>query len=179
MKVGGCGKVGGVKVVKMLVDVEELLKGIFGFEIKGLIVKCVMVVVGVDIKEEYYFLVLLDWVNCSYFSLLSFEGGMEIEEFVVECFEVLVCVEVNFEDGFDFEKVKVIVVVVNFLVELVDKVVLVFVKFYEVYVGEDVMFVEVNLLVFIGVGDIVVFDGKVLLDENVEFWYLEYEEFVD
>lgn len=44
MKIGGCGKVGGVKVVKIFDEVYEVVKVIFGFDIKGYVVKCVMVV---------------------------------------------------------------------------------------------------------------------------------------
>lgn len=132
------------------------------------------------IVEEFYFFVLFDCVNCFYLSLCLVEGGMEIEEFVVECFEVFVCVEVNLFMGIDKEKVVEIVCVVNFFEDLIEKVFDVFVKFYDVYKGEDVMFVEVNLFVCIEEGDIIVFDGKVMFDDNVfEICYLEYEVFED
>ena len=179
VKAGGRGKAGGVKVAKTSADAEELSKGIFGLEIKGLTVKRVMVAAGADIKEEYYFSVLLDRANRSYLSLSSFEGGMEIEELAVERPEALARVEVNPEDGLDLEKAKAIAVAANFPAELIDKVAPVFVKLYEVYVGEDATLVEVNPLVLTGAGDIVALDGKVSLDENADFRHPEHEALED
>jgi len=179
VKAGGRGKAGGVKVAKTPADAEELSKGIFGLEIKGLTVKRVMVAAGADITEEYYFSVLLDRANRSYLSLSSFEGGMEIEELAVERPEALARVEVDPEQGLDLEKAKAIAVAANFPAELVDKVAPVFVKLYEVYVGEDATLVEVNPLVLTGAGDIVALDGKVSLDENADFRHPEHEALED
>ncbi len=179
VKAGGRGKAGGVKVAKTPADAEELSKGIFGLDIKGHTVKRVMVAAGADIKEEYYFSVLLDRANRSYLSLSSFEGGMEIEELAVERPEALARIEVNPADGIDLEKAKAIAVAANFPAELVDKVAPVFVKLYEVYTGEDATLVEVNPLVLTGAGDIVALDGKVSLDENADFRHPEHEALED
>jgi succinyl-CoA synthetase beta subunit len=179
VKAGGRGKAGGVKVAKTPADAEELSKAIFGLDIKGHTVKRVMVAAGADITQEYYFSVLLDRANRSYLSLSSYEGGMEIEELAVERPEALARVEVNPEDGLDLEKAKAIAVAANFPAELVDKVAPVFVKLYEVYVGEDATLVEVNPLVLTGAGDIVALDGKVSLDENADFRHPEHEALED
>ena len=53
VKVGGRGKAGGVKVAKTPADAEEAAKAILGLDIKGHVVKRVMVAQGADIKEEY------------------------------------------------------------------------------------------------------------------------------
>ena len=179
VKAGGRGKAGGVKVAKTATDAEELSKGIFGLDIKGHTVKRVMVAAGADIKEEYYFSVLLDRANRSYLSLSSFEGGMEIEELAVERPEALARVEVNPEEGLDLEKAKAIAVAAHFPAELIDKVAPVFVKLYEVYVGEDATLVEVNPLVLTGAGDIVALDGKVSIDENADFRHPDHEALED
>ena len=179
VKAGGRGKAGGVKVAKTATDAEELSKGIFGLDIKGHTVKRVMVAAGADIKEEYYFSVLLDRANRSYLSLSSFEGGMEIEELAVERPEALARVEVNPEEGLDLEKAKAIAVAAHFPAELIDKVAPVFVKLYEVYIGEDATLVEVNPLVLTGAGDIVALDGKVSIDENADFRHPDHEALED
>ncbi len=179
VKAGGRGKAGGVKVAKTPADAEELSKAIFGLDIKGHTVKRVMVAAGADIKQEYYFSVLLDRANRSYLSLSSYEGGMEIEELAVERPEALARVEVNPEEGLDLEKAKAIAVAAHFPAELVDKVAPVFVKLYEVYTGEDATLVEVNPLVLTGAGDIVALDGKVSLDENADFRHPDHEALED
>jgi succinyl-CoA synthetase beta subunit len=179
VKAGGRGKAGGVKVAKTPADAEELSKGIFGLQIKGLTVKRVMVAAGADIKQEYYFSVLLDRANRSYLSLSSYEGGMEIEELAVERPEALARIEVDPEAGLDLEKAKAIAVAAHFPPELIDKVAPVFVKLYEVYTGEDATLVEVNPLVLTADGDIVAIDGKVSLDENADFRHPEHEALED
>jgi succinyl-CoA synthetase beta subunit len=169
VKVGGRGKAGGVKVARTPDDAEAAARAILGMDIKGHTVHRVMVAAGADIKEEYYFSVLLDRANRSYLSLASFEGGMEIEELAVERPEALARIEVDPGEGVTLEKAVAIAKAGNFPAELVDKVAPVFVKLYEVYTGEDATLVEVNPLVLTGGGDIVALDGKVSLDENADF----------
>jgi succinyl-CoA synthetase beta subunit len=179
VKVGGRGKAGGVKVAKTPDDAEAAARAILGMDIKGHTVHRVMVAAGADIREEYYFSVLLDRANRSYLSLSSFEGGMEIEQLAEERPEALARVEVDPELGLDLAKAKEIAVAAKFPVELVDKVAPVFVKLYEVYTGEDATLVEVNPLVLTGSGEIIALDGKVSLDDNAEFRHPEHEELVD
>ena len=179
VKVGGRGKAGGVKVAKTPADAEEAAKAILGLDIKGHVVKRVMVAQGADIKEEYYFSVLLDRAERSYLSLASYEGGVEIEILAEERPEALAKVEVDPSIGITLEKAKEIAVAASFPAERVDKVAPVFVKLYEVYVGEDATLVEVNPLVITGAGDVVALDGKVTLDENAGFRHPGHEALED
>lgn len=169
VKTGGRGKAGGVKVAKTPEDAEAAAEAILGLDIKGHVVKRVMVAAGADIKEEYYFSVLLDRANRSYLALCSYEGGMEIEQLAEERPEALARVEVDPGRGIDLDKAREIAVEAKFPTELIEKVAPVFVKLYEVYVTEDATLVEVNPLVLTGAGDIVALDGKVSLDENASF----------
>lgn len=169
VKVGGRGKAGGVKVAKTADDAEAAARDILGLDIKGHVVKRVMVAQGADIKEEYYFSVLLDRANRNYLALCSFEGGMEIEQLAEERPEALARVAVDPAVGITLEKAREIAVAAKFPAELVDKVAPVFVTLYDVYVKEDATLVEVNPLVLTGAGDIVALDGKVSLDENAAF----------
>jgi succinyl-CoA synthetase beta subunit len=179
VKVGGRGKAGGVKVAKNADEAEEAAKAILGLNIKGHVVKRVMVAAGARIAAEYYFSVLLDRANRSYLSLTSFEGGMDIEQLAVEKPEALARIEVDPSVGITLEKAKEIAVAAKFPAELVDKVAPVFVKLYEVYTGEDATLVEVNPLVLTEEGDIVALDGKVSLDENAAFRHPNHEALED
>ena len=169
VKAGGRGKAGGVKVAKTADDAEAAARDILGLDIKGHIVKRVMVAQGADIKEEYYFSVLLDRANRNYLALCSFEGGMEIEQLAEERPEALARVAVDPGVGITLEKAREIAVAAKFPAELIEKVAPVFVSLYGVYVAEDATLVEVNPLVLTGAGDIVALDGKVSLDENAAF----------
>lgn len=180
VKTGGRGKAGGVKVAKTPEEAEAAAEAILGLDIKGHIVKRLMVAAGADIKQEYYFSVLLDRANRSYLSLASYEGGMEIEQLAEERPDALARVEVDPLTGITLEKAKEIAVAAKFPAELVDKVAPVFVKLYEVYTSEDATLVEVNPLVLTGSGDIVALDGKVSLDDNAsEVRHHEHEALED
>ncbi|MDA3146161.1 ADP-forming succinate--CoA ligase subunit beta [Leucobacter sp. UCMA 4100] len=169
VKTGGRGKAGGVKVAKNPEEAYEAAKAILGLDIKGHVVKRVMIAQGANIDQEFYFSVLLDRANRSLLSLCSVEGGMEIEQLAVEKPEALARVEVNALTGIDEAKALEIAKAANFPDELVAKVANVFVKLYDVYKGEDATLVEVNPLVLTAEGDVVALDGKVSLDENAEF----------
>ncbi len=169
VKTGGRGKAGGVKVAHNPAEAKEKAAGILGLDIKGHIVKRVMIAQGADIDKEYYFSVLLDRSNRTFLSLCSVEVGMEIEQLAVERPEALARIEVSAVTGIDKAKAVEIAKAANFPAELVDEVSDVFVKLYEVFRKEDATLVEVNPLVRTKDGKILALDGKVSLDDNAEF----------
>ncbi|NRD26761.1 ADP-forming succinate--CoA ligase subunit beta [Frigoribacterium sp. VKM Ac-2836] len=179
VKVGGRGKAGGVKVAKTPDDAEAAAKDILGLDIKGHVVKRVMIAGGAQIAQEFYFSVLLDRANRSYLSLCSVEGGMEIEQLAVEKPDALARIEVDPRAGIDLAKATEIARAGGFPDELIEKVAPVLVKLYAVYEGEDATLVEVNPLVLTEQGDIVALDGKVSIDENAEFRHPGHAELED
>jgi succinyl-CoA synthetase beta subunit len=179
VKVGGRGKAGGVKVAKTPDEAEAAAKDILGLDIKGHVVKRVMIAGGAQIAQEFYFSVLLDRANRSYLSLCSVEGGMEIEQLAVEKPDALARIEVDPRSGIDLAKATEIAKAGGFPDELIEKVAPVLVKLYAVYEGEDATLVEVNPLVLTEQGDIVALDGKVSIDENAEFRHPGHAELED
>ncbi len=179
VKVGGRGKAGGVKVVHNPDDAYAAAEQILGLDIKGHVVKRVMIAAGAKIAQEFYFSVLLDRANRSYLSLTSVEGGMEIEILAVERPEALARIEVDPIGGIDEAKAEEIARAAKFPEDLIPKVVPVLVKLYAVYAGEDATLVEVNPLVLTEDGEIVALDGKVTLDENAGFRHPNHEALED
>ncbi|KTR94266.1 succinyl-CoA synthetase subunit beta [Microbacterium testaceum] len=179
VKTGGRGKAGGVKVAKNPDEAFEAAQAILGLDIKGHVVKRVMVAAGARIAKEFYFSVLLDRSNRSYLSLSSVEGGMEIEELAVERPDALARIEVDPIEGITPEKALEIARAAKFDEELAPKVADVFVKLYNVYKGEDATLVEVNPLIQSEDGDIIALDGKVSLDENAGFRHPDHEALED
>jgi len=169
VKTGGRGKAGGVKVALSPEEAKEKASAILGLDIKGHIVKRVMVAQDAEIEKEYYFSVLLDRSNRTFLSLCSVEGGMEIEQLAVERPEALAKIEVSAVTGIDKAKAVEIAKAANFPADLVDEVADVFVTLYEVFRKEDATLVEVNPLVRTKSGQIFALDGKVSLDDNAEF----------
>jgi len=169
VKIGGRGKAGGVKVAHSPQEAKEKAAQILGLDIKGHIVKRVMIAQGADIDKEYYFSILLDRSNRTFLSLCSVEGGMEIEQLAHERPDALARIEVSAVKGIDKAKAIEIAKAAKFSEDLVDHVSDVFVKLYEVFRKEDATLVEVNPLVRTKDGKIVALDGKVTLDDNAEF----------
>ncbi|HEY7796930.1 MAG TPA: ADP-forming succinate--CoA ligase subunit beta [Microbacteriaceae bacterium] len=169
VKTGGRGKAGGVKVAKTPEEAKAHAEAILGLDIKGHVVKRVMIAQGAAIDEEYYFSVLLDRSNRTFLALCSVEGGVEIEQLAEERPEALAKVQISANEGIDLAKAKEIAAEANFPAELIDAVSEVFVKLYGVFEKEDATLVEVNPLVRTSDGQIIALDGKVTLDENAEF----------
>jgi succinyl-CoA synthetase beta subunit len=176
VKTGGRGKAGGVKVVRSADEAREAAQKILGLDIKGHVVKRVMIAQGAKIASEFYFSVLLDRSNRTFLSLCSVEGGMEIEQLAEERPEALAKVPVDANKGIDLSKALEIAKAGGFNDELAAKVAPVFVKLYEVFVKEDATLVEVNPLVLTEDGEILALDGKVSLDDNAEFRHPERED---
>ncbi len=169
VKTGGRGKAGGVKVAKTPEEARAAAEAILGLNIKGHIVKRVMIAEGASIDKEYYFSVLLDRSNRNFLALCSVEGGMDIEQLAEERPEALAKVAIDPVKGIDLGLALSIAKQGGFDDETSAKVAPIFVKLYEVFKKEDTTLVEVNPLVLTTDGKILALDGKVSLDDNAEF----------
>lgn len=169
VKTGGRGKAGGVKVAHSPEEAKAAAEKILGLDIKGHVVKRVMIAQGAKIAREFYFSILLDRSNRTFLSLCSVEGGMDIEQLAEERPEALAKVAVDAVKGIDLSKALEIAKAGGFDDDLAKKVAPIFVKLYEVFKKEDTTLVEVNPLVLTEDGQVLALDGKVTLDDNAEF----------
>ena len=169
VKTGGRGKAGGVKVAHSPAEARQKAEEILGLDIKGHVVKRLMIAEGAKIAQEFYFSVLLDRSNRTFLSLCSVEGGMEIEQLAVERPDALAKIPVSAVTGIDKAMAMEIAKAGRFPEELIDSVSDVILKLYEVFVKEDATLVEVNTLVLTEDGQILAIDGKITLDENADF----------
>ncbi len=169
VKTGGRGKAGGVKVAKSPDEAEGRAAEILGLDIKGHVVKTVMVAEGADIAEEYYFSLLLDRAERRYLAMCSKEGGMDIETLAAERPEALARIPVDPLVGIDQAKADEIVAAAGFSGADAAEIARVLQLLGTVYQKEDATLVEVNPLVKTSDGKIIALDAKVSLDENAEF----------
>ncbi|MGP5658884.1 ADP-forming succinate--CoA ligase subunit beta [Corynebacterium falsenii] len=179
VKVGGRGKAGGVKLAHSPQEAADAADAILGLNIKGHVVRKVMVAEGADIAEEYYFSILLDRTKRRYMAMLSKEGGVEIEQLAKERPEALVRRNFSPLDGMTDTLAREMAQEAGFDDEDVKKLVPVFKKLYDVYTSEDATLVEVNPLVKTASGEILALDGKVSLDDNARFRHPEHSELED
>ena len=179
VKVGGRGKAGGVKVAKNADEAYTYAKEILGMDIKGHTVHQVMIAAGADIKEEYYFSMLLDRANRTYLAMASVEGGMDIEQLAEERPDDLARVPVSPTTGLNREVAEQIAKEAKFADDLQSGIADVLVKLGEVFEKEDATLVEVNPLVLTGEGKLIALDGKVTVDDNADFRQPAHAELVD
>jgi succinyl-CoA synthetase beta subunit len=179
VKTGGRGKAGGVKLADDPDDAQAKVEAILGLDIKGHVVRRVLVTPASDIAEEYYVSYLVDRANRTYLAMASAEGGMDIEQLAVERPEALAKVAVDASRGVDEAKAREIAAAANFPAELHDQLVEVLLALWDVFLGEDATLVEVNPLVRTPDDRLLALDGKVTLDENAAFRHPEHAAFVD
>ncbi len=179
VKTGGRGKAGGVKLAADPAEARARAEDILGLDIKGHVVKRVLVAQASDIDEEYYVSYLVDRANRGYLAMASREGGVEIEQLAVERPEALAKVPVDALDGVDSAKAAEIADAAGFPAEVRDQVIEVLQRLWEVFIGEDASLVEVNPLVRTPDGTVLALDGKVSLDQNADFRHPGHEAYVD
>jgi len=173
VKTGGRGKAGGVKLARDADEAAEKATAILGLDIKGHVVRRVLVTEASDIETEYYVSYLLDRANRTYLAMASVEGGMEIEQLAVERPEALARIPVDPVDGVDAAKAAEIADAARFPADVRHQVIEVLVKLWDVFTAEDATLVEVNPLVKAPNGQVVALDGKVTLDDNAAFRHAE------
>ncbi|MFD6401435.1 ADP-forming succinate--CoA ligase subunit beta [Nocardia sp. NPDC060249] len=179
VKVGGRGKAGGVKYAATPEDAFTHAQNILGLDIKGHIVKKLLVAEAKDIAEEYYISFLLDRSNRTYLAMCSVEGGMEIEEVAEKTPERLAKIAVDAVKGVDLAFAREIAEKGHLPADVLDAAAVTIQKLWEVFVNEDTTLVEVNPLVRTPNDEILALDGKVTLDENAEYRHPDHLEFAD
>ena len=179
VKVGGRGKAGGVKVAENAADAKEKAGAILGMDIKGHIVKKVMIAQAAPIESEYYLAILLDRANRNFLVMASVAGGMEIEEVAHKTPEKLARVGIDPNKGIDKAQALEIAKGGQFPADVLDQVADVLVKLWQAFIKEDATLMEINPLVKTADGKVIALDGKVTLDDNAVFRHLEHEALVD
>ena len=179
VKVGGRGKAGGVKVAENAGDAKDKAGAILGMDIKGHIVKKVMIAQAAPIESEYYLAILLDRANRNFLVMASVAGGMEIEEVAHKTPEKLARVGIDPNKGIDKAQALEIAKGGQFPVDVLDQVADVLVKLWQAFIKEDATLMEINPLVKTTDGKVIALDGKVTLDDNAVFRHLEHEALVD
>lgn len=179
VKTGGRGKAGGVKLASTPEEAFEKATNILGLDIKGHIVKKVLVTPAEDIKEEYYVSFLLDRTNRTFLAMASVAGGMEIEEVALNSPEKLAKINISALEGVSAAKALEIAQKAGIPSEVQKEVAELIQKLWEMFVATDATLVEVNPLVRTPDNRIVALDGKVTLDESANFRHSENEKFID
>lgn len=179
VKIGGRGKAGGVKLADSPEDAFEKAKAILGMDIKGHLVRKVMIAQAAPIESEYYLAILLDRAARSFLVMASVAGGMDIEEVAHKTPEKLARVHIDVNEGLSKEKAVEIIKQGAFPADVMEKVADVLVLLWKTFRESDATLVEVNPLVKTSDGRIIALDGKVTLDDNSAFRHPDHEALID
>jgi succinyl-CoA synthetase beta subunit len=179
VKTGGRGKAGGVKLATNPDEAFSHAQNILGLDIKGHIVKKILVTPAEDIASEFYVSFLVDRSNRSFLCMASVAGGIDIEEVAASTPEKLAKVQIDPLQGVNLDLAKEIAKQAQIPEEMQEQTAEVIVKLWDTFINSDATLVEVNPLVKTEDNRVIALDGKVTLDENAFFRHPDFENFVD
>jgi succinyl-CoA synthetase beta subunit len=173
--IGGRGKAGGIKIAKDAEEARAHAEAIIGMDIVGphgegpFKVHRVWIEGGSDIASEYYASVILDRGEKKLLTMISSQGGMDIEAVAAETPEKLIKRHIDPTVPFTAAEARPIVEEAGLDEDVREQVADVVAKLAEVASGEDATLIEVNPLIVTGDRQVVALDAKVTIDGNALF----------
>ena len=183
--IGGRGKAGGVKIAKDVDEARRYAGDIIGMDITGphgegpFRVDSVWVEGGSDIAEEYYASVILDRGEKKLLTMVSAQGGMDIEAVAAANPDDLTKVHIDPTRPCDAAAARAIVESAGLAEGALDQAADVLAKLAEVAREEDATLIEVNPLIVTADRDVVALDAKVTIDGNSLFRHEDLAEIAD
>ncbi len=173
--VGGRGKAGGVKVVKVAGEVAATAEKILALTIKDLPVRKVLVVPAVEIRTEVYLSVLVDRGARTVVFIGCADGGVEIEETAKTAPEKILRHEVKAAELAQLKKESLASFAGRLFSDTrhADQAADIMVKMARLFVEKDCSLIEINPLVVDGTNNVLALDAKVLLDDNALYRHPE------
>jgi succinyl-CoA synthetase beta subunit len=150
---GGRGKAGGVKFSKTPEAAEENAQKILGMNIKGSIVKKVLVTDAADIQKEFYLGIILDRASKTITVMGSSEGGVEIEEVAKDNPEKIIKVQADPFLGLGDYQARELAFGMGIATDKVNGFVNITKELYRAYFENDAEILEINPLILTDQGE--------------------------
>lgn len=166
---GGRGKAGGVKYCADPDAARAAAEAILGLDIRGHVVRQVLVEPASDIDEEYYLSLLYDRVSKGYKVIASVEGGVDIEQVNRDTPEKVVQRDIDPTKGLDLAGARSVLDAAGLRDRDLDEGAELLAGLYRGFADADATLFEVNPLVRSPDGRIVALDAKVSIDDNALF----------
>jgi succinyl-CoA synthetase beta subunit len=164
--VGGRGKAGGIKLAKSLDEARDHAAKILGMDIKGEIVKTVLVEQGVDIQREIYLGIIVDRATKLPVFMISAAGGVDIEEVAAETPEKILFLEIDPLVGLADFQIRQMAYFVDIPKEGMKDFAGVVRGLYQAFSAKDCSLAEINPLVITGAKEVIAADAKMNFDDN-------------
>jgi len=176
VQVGGRGKAGGIKLANSPDETRKVAEQILGMDIRGHVVKRVLVERAGDIIAEYYCSFLLDRSERRFLGMMSSKGGVDIEEVAATDPDAIARVHIDPLLGISDFHARELVFGARIDDEARKESIALLPKLYRAFVESDASLVEVNPLVLTGSGRVVALDAKVSLDDSAAYRHRKFEE---
>lgn len=166
---GGRGKAGGIKLANNPKEAKEKAKEILGMNIKGLIVKKVLVEEAFSIAEENYLAIILDRSTRRHVLMASTKGGVDIEEVAAQMPEKIAKLYLDPAKGVLDYQLRTLFFEAGMNPAFYKEFLTLSRSFVEAYFTCDGFLFEINPLVFTKDCRLFAADAKIDIDENALF----------
>ncbi|KUO63029.1 MAG: hypothetical protein APF84_10910 [Gracilibacter sp. BRH_c7a] len=166
VQVGGRGKAGGVKFADNLEELKEVSSSILGMDIKGHIVKKLLIVEKLEVKQEWYLSIILDRLTKGPMVIFSSIGGMDIEETAKTSPEKVLKAGIDPLLGIKEYLPRYLLSKSGCDMVYFDQLYDLLYKIYKMFCEYDCTLVEINPLVISSDNKLVALDGKVTVDDS-------------
>lgn len=167
--VSGRGKAGGVKIAKTQEELASHIKSILSMNIKGLIVKKILLAETINIESEYYVGITIDRENQTAMLIASASGGVDIEEVAQKTPEKILKVSISPLLGLKPFQARNVGYQLFTDMSLVNNFVGITANLTRIFFDLDCSLVEINPLVSYTVNNekkLIAVDAKIIFDDN-------------
>jgi len=179
VKIGGRGKLGGIKFADSVDEAREQATSILGMDIRGHTVHELWIQKATDIESEYYAAIVFDRAAKAALVMLCTEGGMDIEQVAEQHPEALSRLHVDPLIGFHPFHGRRLAYEAGAAPDVARQVGDLLAELYEVFTQEEATLVEINPIVITPERKVIALDAKVTLDDNALFRHPENAELED
>jgi succinyl-CoA synthetase beta subunit len=164
--VGGRGKAGGIKKADNPDQAFEIASQILGMEIKGLVVKKVLVTECKEIASEAYLGVIVDRRSKKPVIMVSAAGGIDIEEVAKETPEKIFKLEIDPLLGLQSFQARNLAYLLYSDRKIANKTCPVISKLYQAFRENDCSLAEINPFITTKEGEVWALDAKINIDDS-------------
>jgi succinyl-CoA synthetase beta subunit len=163
--IGGRGKAGGVKVVKNRDEVLREAGRILGMDIRGHVVRQVLITPATEIEKEFYAGIVLDRKFETPLLMVSPSGGVDIEEVARMAPEKILRVHLDGR-GLPAYRARAAARFLDPRFAVQKQIVPILTRLAALYHDQDASLAEINPLVVSARGEVWALDAKVVIDDN-------------
>lgn len=163
--VGGRGKAGGVRFARTPEETERISSILFGSEIQGYRVDCLLIEEMLEAKAMYYFGVTFDFSAGKPVVIVSMEGGVDIEEVAKQAPRKIHSRQVDILMGLQPFEGRILAKQSGIEGEILNRASTILTNLYEVFEQYNAIVAEINPLALDTQGNLVALDAKLEVDD--------------